>query len=249
MKLVTKPEVTALDITNPASWDQARKYIQTSGKFEQCKLFCQAMAGIELRAIQKHEKLGAGGDKSKEKGTTFAELVQRELGISDRHARRLMEMGDLMRKKLRRFPELRDFSVLTLSVGDLGEEDSKLLKEAVRKITDGKTQSELLEELGIYKGSNRAGGGARDAVRDNVSTEDALRMQRDLATADWSHLGTLLRAYHSKFLVLDDAACQSQIAVLELHLSARRQWLSKPRAERLPEEVESYFASALQPVA
>lgn len=247
MKLVTtKPE--AIDINNPASWDKAREFIQASGKFEQFKLFSQAMAGIELRAIQKHEKLGAGGDRTEKKGT-FAELVQQQLGISDRHARRLMEMGDLIRKKLKRFPELRDFNVLTLSVGELGEDETKLLKDAVRKITDGKTQSDLLEELGIYKGANRAGGGARESSKDSATQEEALRMQQDLATADWSHIETLLRAYHTKFVVLDDAACQAQIAAIENHLAARRQWLAKPRAERNPEEIEASLTAAINSVS
>jgi len=236
-----------IDIHESKSWDRAREFIQVSSKFEQCKLYAQAMCGIELRALQKREGLTHGGSRkvAEETKLAFSDVVKLELGISYGHARRLMEMGDALRKRFKKLPGLKDFEVRTLSIGDLDTDAAKTLDNAVRKITDGRTQFDLLKELGVYKAAKSLGGGARDGSSKSASgPEAALALQRQLADADWAHIEQLLRAYASKFLVLDDPACQAQVSVLESHLGFRKRWLAKPRAERNPEEIEAIVAKS-----
>ncbi|TXH19266.1 MAG: hypothetical protein E6R03_00880 [Hyphomicrobiaceae bacterium] len=244
MNLVQKD--TPLDITQPETWDQARKFLQASQQFEKFKLFSQAMAGIELRIIQKREGMGHGGKKEGQE--TFAQLVQRELGISDRHARRLMEMGDAIKKKLKRLPGLTGFSIGDISIDQLGDDQAKALSNAVKKLTDGKTQTELMEELGVYKSSKGGAGGARDKGEGH-GVESELELQKEIAARDFAHIDQLLRAYAAKFILLDDVACKAQIATLESHLGFRSKWLSKPRADRSPEETEASVTAALKPIA
>lgn len=237
----------AFDITKPETWEQARKFLKASHQFEQFKLYSQAMAGIELRAILKREGMGHGGSK-KEGQETFAQLVERELGISDRHARRLMEMGDMIKKKLKRLQGLGEFSVGDISIDQLDAAQSEALSAAVKKLTDGKTQSELMEELGVYKSSKGGTGGSRDKSEPR-GAESELQIQTDIASRDWAHIEQLLRAYAAKFILLDDVACKAQISALESHLSFRSKWLSKPRADRSPEETAAAVTAALKPIA
>ena len=248
----TTSKPSEIDIHESKSWDRAREFIQVSSKFEQCKLYAQAMCGMELRSLQKREGMTAGGVRkaSDDVKLSFADVVKLELGISYGHARRLMEMGDALRKRFKKLPGLKDFEVRTLSIGDLDVDASKTLDNAVRKITDGRTQFDLLKELGVYKAAKSVGGGAREASsKSTTGPEAALALQRQLADADWAHIEKLLRAYATKFLVLDDPACQAQLSVLESHLGFRKRWLAKPRAERNPEEIDAIVAKSISVVA
>ena len=226
-------------------WSAAGEFLTASTKFETCKLYAQAMAGLHLRDIQRELGLGRGGDRSEaaDGRLNFGQLCQEKLGIADRTARRLMEMGDALRKRLKKMPDLREVDVQSL--GQLSEPQMDTLKASVRKLTDGRTQVELMEALGLCKRGGAGSGGARESAGDSGSISDRAANTVDLARTDWAALDLGLRGYGEKFLALDDASINAQLALLEVAVKARRDWLAKPRAQRDPDAVRSYIAKAL----
>lgn len=253
-------ETTALEIPMIAEskWDEARKFIDASGRFERCKLFAQAMAGMHLRDIQRELGLGRGGDRrgggSGSNGQigrlNFATLVEEKMGLSARTATRLMEMGDQLRKRLKKIPELNGVEIERAAIGELSEPQVKALEAGVRRLTDDRTQQQLLAELGLYKaGQSAAPGGARDGGGSGGSAgrspEQAAATAKDIATTDWTALDLMLRGYGDKFLVLPDADVTVQIAALEIAMKARQKWLAKPRAQRDPQTLSAWLNGQL----
>lgn len=240
-----------VDFADPAPWATAKEYWEAAGKFEECKLYAQAMCGMELKAIQNAMGATRGGDrrsKSQNETLKFSDLAQQHLGFSRSHTARLMQMGDALRKRMKKLPGLRDFAVLTLSVSSLSEEQVATLRQGVRKLTDGVTQQELFKTLGIYTSASGGTGGFRQITggtgSDN-SPEQAAATAKDIATADWTALDLMLRGYGDKFLVLPDADVTVQIAALEIALKARQKWLAKPRAQRDPQALSAWLNGQL----
>lgn len=246
-------QTTAVDLPEIAEskWDEARKFIDASGRFERCKLFAQAMAGMHLRDIQRELGLGHGGARrgsSCQNGNLkFTELVESKLGLTYRTSARLMEMGDQLRKRLKKLPELGGVEIERAAIGELSEPQVKALEAGVRRLTDNRTQQQLLAELGLYKaGHNAAPGGARDGGGSGGrSPEQAATNAKDIAAADWTALDLMLRGYGDKFLVLPDTDVTVQIAALEIALKARQKWLSKPRAQRDPQTLSAWLTGQL----
>jgi len=255
-KTAASAETTALEIPMIAEskWDEARKFIDASGRFERCKLVAQAMAGMHLRDIQREMGLGHGGARrgsSCQNGNLkFTELVESKLGLTYRTSARLMEMGDQLRKRLKKLPELGGVEIERAAIGELSEPQVKALEAGVRRLTDDRTQQQLLAELGLYKaGQSAAPGGARDGGGSGGSAgrspEQAAATAKDIATTDWTALDLMLRGYGDKFLVLPDADVTVQIAALEAHVIIRRSWLSKPRAQRDPAAITTRLNAML----
>ena len=239
-----------------SKWDEARKFIDASGRFERCKLFSQAMAGMHLRDIQRELGLGRGGDRrgggsnGQNGRLNFAALVEEKMGLSARTATRLMEMGDQLRKRLKKLPELGGVEIDRAAIGELSESQVKALEAGVRRLTDDRTQQQLLAELGLYKaGQSAAPGGSRDGGSGSGggdrSPEHAATTAKEIAAADWTALDLMLRGYGDKFLVLPDADVTVQIAALEAHVIIRRSWLSKPRAQRDPAAITTRLNAML----
>lgn len=256
--LATKTPSESTELVIPeiaeSKWDEARKFIDASGRFERCKLFAQAMAGMHLRDIQRELGLGHGGARrgsSCQNGNLkFTELVESKLGLTYRTSARLMEMGDQLRKRLKKLPELGGVEIDRAAIGELSEPQLKALEAGVRRLTDDRTQQQLLAELGLYKaGACAAPGGARDGGSGGGSKastpEEAAVAAKDIATADWAALDLMLRGYGDKFLVLPDADVTVQIAALEIALKARQKWLSKPRAQRDPQTLSAWLNGQL----
>lgn len=256
----TDSQTTALEIPMIAEskWDEARKFIDASGRFERCKLFAQAMAGMHLRDIQRELGLGRGGDRrgggngsnGQNGRLNFATLVEEKMGLGARTATRLMEMGDQLRKRLKKLPELGGVEIERAAIGELSEPQVKALEAGVRRLTDDRTQQQLLAELGLYKaGQSAAPGGARDGGGSGGSSgrspEQAAATAKDIAATDWTALDLMLRGYGDKFLVLPDADVTVQIAALEAHVIIRRSWLSKPRAQRDPAAITTRLNAML----
>lgn len=261
-KLVPVPvhtaETVVIEIPEIAEskWDEARKFIDASGRFERCKLFSQAMAGMHLRDIQRELGLGRGGDRrgggsnGQNGRLNFAALVEEKAGIGARTATRLMEMGDQLRKRLKKLPELSGVEIDRAAIGELSESQVKALEAGVRRLTDDRTQQQLLAELGLYKaGQSAAPGGSRDGGSasggSDRSPEHAATTAKEIAAADWTALDLMLRGYGDKFLVLPDADVTVQVAALEAHVIIRRSWLSKPRAQRDPAAITTRLNAML----
>lgn len=246
MNDIIKSNLSAIN-TLDDKWSAAGEYLSSSMGFQACKEYAQAMCGLYLRDIQRELGLGRGGDRSVANGQNarlnFADLCQEKLGIADRTARRLMEMGDALRKRLKKIPELQQIDVQSLN--RLTGPQLDTLKTAVRKLTDGRTQIELMEALGLCKKGGAGSGGARESSGESGSISDRAANTVDLARTDWAALDLGLRGYGEKFLALDDASINAQLALLEVAVKARRDWLSKPRAQRDPDAVRSYIAKAL----
>ena len=243
---------TEVVVIADSKWDQARKFIDGARRYEECKLLSQAMAGLHLRDIQRELGLGHGGSRrgsSCQNGSLkFAEVVEAKLGISYRTAARLMEIGDQLRKRLKKLPELSSVDVEKAAIGDLSEPQIRALEAGVRRLTDDRTQQQLMAELGLYKaGQSAAPGGARDGGGSSAgrSPEQAAATAKDIATTDWTALDLMLRGYGDKFLVLADADVTVQIAALEIALKARQKWLSKPRAQRDPQTLSAWLNGQL----
>lgn len=241
------PKATSAQIAD--MWSTAGEFLGAATKFETCKLYAQAMAGMHLRDIQRDLGLGHGGDRSGASGQNghlnFDGLCTEKLGISGRTARRLMEMGDALRKRLKKMPELKQVDVQSLS--SLTGPQLDKLQTGVRKLTDGRTQVELMEALGLCKkGGASATGGARESGGDGASSlAERAGKAADIARTDWAALDLALRGYGEKFLSLDDASITAQLALLEIAVKSRRDWLAKPRAQRDPDAVKAYIAKAL----
>ncbi len=246
---------TEVFVIAEAKWDEARKFIDASGRFERCKLFSQAMAGMHLRDIQRELGLGRGGDRRGGSNgqigrLNFAALVEEKMGLSARTATRLMEMGDQLRKRLKKLPELSGVEIDRAAIGELSEPQVKALEAGVRRLTDDRTRQQLLAELGLYKaGQSAAPGGSRDGGSgsggSDRSPEHAATTAKEIAAADWTALDMMIRGYGDKFLVLPDAAVTVQIAALEIALKARQKWLSKPRAQRDPQTLSAWLNGQL----
>jgi hypothetical protein len=155
-----------------AQWAAVRRYVEGARLFQRASLAAQIMAGMGLLDLRKDYGEKRGGDRKsfaaknqKPHGAVFdfsdwPAVVKRELGISDDTARRWMEMATEARKRLNK-GDMELGRILEKHPGALTPAEQELLKTAVHKISDGKTQMEFLLECGVaYAGSagaHRAG--------------------------------------------------------------------------------------------
>lgn len=187
------PAVIDIEGASPApldAWNKVRRYAEHAALFQRASLACQIMAGFELIALRDSSKAKAGrrpaGNVSGSRthsGEGFQAEVEKLGGISRSTAYEWMEMAKAAKPRLARG----DFdlaAVLEKSPASLTPAEQELLKKAVHKISDGRTQLHFMLECGVTKapqGSAAKGGNTR-AAGDGAAAEGG--EGTDAATAE-----------------------------------------------------------------
>lgn len=237
-----------LPITVKGTWESARQWHSAAGQFEQCKLYCQVMLGFELLALQKeHAQQG----KRTDLGATiphdgkklFTDLIEQEMQFGCSSAYRFMDMAKAAASRLKKLPELRDFNPIGVPLIDWTPPQREALQSGVRKLTDGQTQKEFAEQLGLWKvpqGQN--GGNANPVPRRKLTLTEQAEALRKQAAEDWLVISNMLETYAAKFCALPDEDIDAQIAVIDQASTARKTWLRQPKTARDPQAIGRLFA-------
>ena len=245
------------------TWDGARHWLNTAKMFEQGKLFAQVMAGFEIIALQKEHGVKHGGDRSSSQNGNlkpdFESILKKETGLSQSTAYRFMSMAKAAAPRLKKLPALRGFDPTANALSALTAPQAAAMATAVRKLTDGKTQQEFGEQLGLWKkpqGSGATGrplSGTNDGEDDQegdaepveegkkLTLAEEVELRKRQATLDWNAIAKGLQAYQDKFVLLADLDIDAQIAALEQALKARREWLKNPVGKRDAKAVADLF--------
>jgi hypothetical protein len=180
LKLSNKPAGAVIDIApaaNPiaARWAKARRFIEAATLFQRASLAGQIMAGLELSELHRiYESQGKRSDLTSFHGETkftWEQALEKEVGISRTTAWRWMEMGRAARPRLAK-SDLELGAILEKNPGALTAAEQELLKKAVHKISDGKTQLEFMLEAGVTKAAqgSAAKGGKLTPTTGSTST-------------------------------------------------------------------------------
>ncbi|MCW5560096.1 MAG: hypothetical protein KIT22_19945 [Verrucomicrobiae bacterium] len=248
---VAAPKIPKLPVSVTGTWDGARRWRDAAVAMERGKLFCQVMLGFELLCLREaHSQPGTRTDLETSGQTgrrLFGEIVEKELGVADRTARRLMEMAEAAKPRLKKLPGLRDFDPTVKPVAELPAPQQQALESAVKKLTDGTTQVEFMRDLGIAKlpqGAAAAGRAKGEGGRKKLSPSEEVEILQSLAREDWRAIeDRLLGTYREKFTLLSDPEVTAQIAALERALEARKAWLKTKPEARDAQEIAARFAA------
>ena len=253
---ITNPANPAARVTITATWNGVRHWLNAANLFEQGKLFAQVMTGFELLALKKACGVMPGNNqhtarfsqigKSSSAGSSAANdweiILQQEAGMGQSTAYRYMEMARAAAPRLKKLPALNSFDPFTQPMSQLPAPQREAMETAVRKLTDGKTQTDFFEDL--YKTGGRGPGREPgcDNGRTKLSLSEAAALRRTQADADWRALARMLAAYRDKFVLLADDDIIAQTAALEQALNPRKAWLKQPLNQRQPRAIEEFFA-------
>lgn len=215
-----------------ATWDGVRHWLNAAKLFEQGKLFSQVMTGFELLALHKANNIQRGGDRANPQNgalLTWEEILVKETGLADSTARRYMDMAKAATPRLKKLPALKNFDPFSTPMAQLAAPQREAMETAVKKLTDGRTQTDFFEEL--YK----TGGGNADAKGGKsrkLSAEEQAEKLKAMALADSGQIGVLLTSSNANFFLLEDLEVNAQIAELDFALKLRRAWLATPKDKR-----------------
>lgn len=229
--------------TVTADWAAVRNWLNGAGQFERAKLFCQVMAGFELLALKKVHGIKVGGDQKSGSNCndcnsiSWEEILHRETGMAQRTSYYFMQMAKAAAPRLKKLPILNDFDPGAQPLSQLPAPQKEALETAVKKLTDGQTQKEFGESLGLWKvpqGSGATGRKPGEGGRKKLSLAEQAELLKVQAAQDWEDLAKYLSVYVHKFTVLPDLDVNAQIALLERALTARKTWLNQPLNNRQP---------------
>jgi hypothetical protein len=230
-------------------WEKARGYAEAGRRFAKASLVCQVMCGMVLSELHKVYEVRPGKAPTKplsrERGC-WSDVVAERVGISETTAWRWMEMGRAVKSKWKKLPDGdRLKALMDLPVAAWTQGDCNLIDSAVHKVTDGRTQLEFLQELGLAKKpgnpnlggdtSEFRGGEERGAGGDPEAELETVRMT---ARADWVTVMTTFGGMHTLWMTLSDPEVSGQISVLEKQLAVRRAWLAMPQGKRNAAQIE-----------
>lgn len=171
-------------------WAKARRLVEAATLFQRASLAAQILAGMELLTLHKrwgvkpgrpaklpHDAVISPGSKPHDVALIpgkWADAVKQQLGISCDTASRWMEMAKAAKPRLAK-ADLDLGAILEKNPGALTPAEQELLKKAVHKISDGRTQMEFLLECGAVKapqGSGAKGGNTRATLTSGDDTAD-----------------------------------------------------------------------------
>lgn len=251
------------------SINRLRQYATQSDRFARASLAMQVMAGFELGQIKAESPYTRGGRRTPksnphdagltENAHNSAVLVKNEqanpfegwptwegflqgvLGISADTAGRWIAMAENARPRLKKLDGwgslVRD--LMERPIAALNPDEVDVLARAVAKITDGRTQLDFLQELGIVKrpGNPKLGGntGGRPSASGVIDDDKVKAAARE----DWftTHRGIV--GGGMSFTVLSDAEVESQIEWLSRAIRVRREWLGATSALRTPATIQT----------
>lgn len=214
--------------------NQISDYAHLATRFGQATIACQIMAGFALLDLKRAVGRGPGRASASDDSATWEQMVEIHCGISTVTAWRWMRMAHAVKPRLKRLAGAdRLRALLDSSPLEWSHDDSELLHRAIEHITDGRTQTDFMAEIGLLKkspGGRRAKHTSSNTVHcaepvDPIAPADPVR---DCAIKDWAHIERLIQAYdHSGLLAaLDPAHLQAQCAALEMALQRRRELIS-----------------------
>lgn len=186
-------------------WERTRRWVDTAGVLDRCKVACQVMAGYELAALKKahgstqgrRTDLTSPNDSEK---LSWPELVKEKLGISTDTARNWMAMAEAAKSRLKKLGGADAIAaILDKPASEWEPGEAKKIETTVHKISDGKTQLDFMTELGLVKsarGSGSKGGHKPGDGKQKIGKEEALD-----AEAQRLHLA----AIQSMFAIRSDA--------------------------------------------
>jgi len=229
----------------------AKQWLDRAAMMERGKLFCQVMAGFEIAVLWKQAGIKNGGDHCSADAKAVSQngkVLSREdileaLKLSNTQAYRIMEMSVACATRLRKLPALKGFDPST-PITALPPTQQDALATAVQKLTDGHTQREFGESIGLWKkpqGSGATGRKPGEGGRKKLSLSEQAELLKLQAAEDWKALEKGHTAYRHKFCALTDLNVTAQIAVLERALTARKAWLKQPLNARDPKAIEALF--------
>lgn len=165
------------------SLKRALHWLNAMRGFEECKLYCQVMFGLELIPLWK-AAVKNGGDRvsssfqNLETALPTREEIVKATGLSESLLYEIMRTAREAAPRLRKLPLLKDFDPTIHPICELTPPQREAVSSAVKKLTNGKTQVQLQLELGIYKGigrnENPTPGTRKDCVVDGVDLADPL---------------------------------------------------------------------------
>jgi hypothetical protein len=219
-----------------STWDGVRYWRNAAKMFEEGKLFCNVMTGLELLSLYKANGIQRGGDRANPQAAgllTWEEICKKEAGISDDTARRYMDMAKAAAPRLKKLPALKNFDPFTMPMAKLPELQREALTHAVKKLTDGKSQTDFFAEL--YKqpsgNPNPKDGGPKTKPTTAQQAEAAF----NIAMENSGVMGKAVTASNKDFFLTardNDLEVDAQIAVLEFALKLRTKYRNTPRARR-----------------
>lgn len=239
-----------LPVEVKGTWDSARQWHGAAGMFEQCKLYCQVMLGFELIALHKAMDVKRGGDQTganrQDGGLLWGQMLEKEIALPETSARRFMDMAKASATRLKKLPLLHGFDPAATPIAQLSAPQKDALQTGVRKLTDGQTQKEFAEQLGLWKVPQGQNGGNPNPVpRRKLTIEEEAALLKQAAAEDWKAIAAQLDAYREKFVVMSDEDVAVQTAILEEALTARKTWLRQPLKARDPKPIAALFGNLI----
>jgi len=232
-----------------ATWDGVRHWLNAAKMFEQGKLFSQVMTGFELLALKKSHGIQHGGDRSSSQNGNLKDdwetILQKEAGLAQSTAYRYMDMAKAAAPRLKKLPALKNFDPFSQPMSLLAEPQREAMEKAVKKLTDGKTQTDFFEELYKQGGGNPnpKDGGERKPLNTAEQADAAFKIAME--NSGW--MGKAVTASNKDFFLTakdNDLEVDAQIAVLEFALKLRTKYRNTPRAKR-----EAVVAEILEAIA
>lgn len=142
----------------------ALRWLNAMRGFEECKLYCQVMFGLELIPLWKAAVQNGGDRVSAKAKSSFQNLetalptreeIIKATGLSESLLYEIMRTSKEVAPRLRKNSLLKNFDPTIHPISELTETQREAISEAVKKMTNGKTQTQLQLELGIWKGIGR----------------------------------------------------------------------------------------------
>lgn len=156
--------------------DEGHRWQQLAEAFKRGDVLAQSMFGMVLAELKR--KLGfvqGGARDQKPHAAVFAswgEFLKKTYDLSDDTARRYMDMGEGVRGRLNKVGgDLK--AILSKPLATLTPAEYDTLKKATHKITDGRTQAQLLLDFGIAKQPTNKGKGTQESAAKGQATKDA----------------------------------------------------------------------------
>ena len=178
-----------------AHWSQAAHWVNAIKLFEVSRLAAQVLAGFELIQLHEHYAVKRGGDrrsKPHDAALNWETIVKERLGVSPDTAWRWMEMAKAARPRLKKlgagFGEL--IELMLTNPGAVQPDQLETVRGAVAKLTDGYTQLEFMEEMGLVKLSRS---GATGGARTKSKADDAEKSPAELQAEAEANAGDFYR--------------------------------------------------------
>jgi hypothetical protein len=219
-------------------------------------LYCQVMLGLELLALRESHPETRGRKPKREivaatATISFVDLIKKETGLSQCQGYQIIRMAEAAIPRLKKAAGLRDFNPTAQGVALLPEGQRAALSAAVRKLTDGLTQTDFLIALGLAKAPGGAGakGGNLGGKKADLTADEEAAAHAKLGLMAYHDGVTGLRNVGIRFTLLPDEAVMGQVADLEALLpvliSARKTWLRQPKDRRDPTSIQPILDSLI----